>query len=141
MAHDGDACIEDGAYRLLYLHTPFELERIATAFLHDADSVLHALRGVDLIGAERHVADDECPSDASCHAAGVVNHLVERDGQSRYVAGHHVAGAVAHKNDVDASLVHQLSQRIVVGSEHGYLLPLLLHFNQTMSRHLSRIAY
>jgi len=88
-----------------------------------------------------HVAHYKGTLHAARHTAGMINHLVDGDGQCGHVASHHVAGAVAHKNNVDASLVNNLCHRIIIGGQHSNLLPLLFHFYKTVSRHLARIAY
>ena len=141
MSHYGNASIEDGTYGFLYFYASLQFEGIATALLHDADGILHAFRRIDLIGTEGHVANDKGTLHTTHHAAGMVNHLVERNGQRCHVAGHHVAGAVANEHDVNASPIHKLSHGIIIRCEHGYLLPLLLHFYKTVSRHLACIAY
>ena len=139
MAHDGYPSIQDELDGIQDLNAALQLEGIHPTLLHDADGILHRLGGIDLIGAERHVADDHGALDATSHTAGMVYHLIYSDGERRQVACHHIAGTVTDQDDVHPRLVHYLSHRIVIRGKHCYLAPLLLHFYKTVGRYLTLV--
>ena len=57
------------------------------------------------------------------------------------VALHHVAGAVAHVNHVDASLLHQRCYGVVVGGQYCYLFASALHLTDALGRNLLVVTY
>ena len=127
--HDGNACFENALDGFDDFNAAFQFERIAARFLHDADGIAHAFRGIHLIGAEGHIADNQSALGSTGHRACVVNHLVKGDGQCGVIACHHVGCTVAYEDDVDARSINDGGCGIVVGGEHGNLLALFLHFN------------
>lgn len=64
--------------------------------------------GSGLVGAKRHVRDDEGALDGPRHRSCQGDQLVHRDRQGRVVAEDGVAGGVADEEKVDARLVEDL---------------------------------
>ena len=52
----------------------------------------------------------------------------------RFVTRHHIGRRVAHQNHIDPRRIHDAGHRIIVRSQHGDLLPALLHLPQTIRR-------
>jgi hypothetical protein len=86
---------------------PSSLTALAPALLEHPDRGRQRLRRAVLVGPEGQVADDQRVSGAPGHGAGVVEHLVERDGHGRVVAEHDHAEAVADEQHGDPELVEQ----------------------------------
>ena len=104
-----------------------ELDGLHAAFLHQAQRAGHSLLGGDLVASEGKIADHVGRGHASIHAATVVDHLVEGDGQGVVAALHDHAEAVAHEDHVDARGIDQPGHRVVVGGDQdeGGVLGLL----------------
>ena len=141
MTHHGNAGVENLADGVDDLHPTLQLESVAVGLLHDADGVGDTFRGIHLIRTERHIANDQRTLGAAHNGFGVINHLVERHGQSGERTGHHIGGGVTHKNDVHAGAVHNAGHTVVISGQHGNLLALLLHLNKAMSGHFTRIVH
>ena len=128
MAHHRNAGRQDAFDAFLHFASALEFHRVGAAFLHDADGAVEGFLGVSLVGAEGEVHHDQRALGGAHHGLGVVNHLVQGDGQRGLVTRHHIRGAVAHQDDVHARLVHHGGHGVVVRGEHGDFLAALLHF-------------
>ena len=106
----------------LYLHC------VGLRFLHDADGVADCHLRIALIGAEGHVDHYQRVLGGAGHALGVVDHLVDGDGDGGLVSGHHVGGRVSDQDHVYPCLVYDTGRGVVVCCEHGDFLAFLLHF-------------
>ncbi len=129
MAHNRHAGADDGANRFLHRDAAFELDRLGAGFLEKAPGVAQRLVLADLIGHERHIADDQSALTPAHHQAGVVDHLVHGDGESIGAALDDTAQGVADQQHLDAGFVENPREGIVVSSQAGYLLASLLHFH------------
>jgi hypothetical protein len=63
---------------------------------------------------------------ASANSTGVIDHLVKGDRKRRVISGRDRAQGISDQNDIDPALIKKPRQRIVVGGQHGYLLPLMV---------------
>ena len=81
MAHHWNTGIKDASHCVQYLYSSLKFESVATAFLHDADGIAHAIHRIYLIAAEGHIAYDKGASHSPHHRARVIYHLVDGDGQ------------------------------------------------------------
>jgi len=62
----------------------------------------------------------------------MVNHLVERDGQRRFVPGHYVGRRIPDEDHVHAGTFDDAGHRIVVCGEHRDFLAPGLHFGEAV---------
>ena len=90
----------------------------AARFFHDADGRAQRLRRIALVRAKRQINHHKGPLHGPHHARGVVNHLVQRDGQGGFVAGHDVGGRVADSSTSIPAPSRWWPSK-VVGREHG----------------------
>ena len=72
-----------------------------------------------MVGTERHVGDKQRAAHGPAHGARVVQHLIQRHGQSGVIAEHRHPQRVAHQQKVDAGLVDDARGRIVIGGQRG----------------------
>ena len=76
-----------------------------------------------LVGAERHVDDDEGALGAAHHRAPVHDHEFERHRHRRLVAVHHHAEAVAHQEKIAVAVGDRRRVRVVGGERHDGPVP------------------
>ena len=86
--------------------------------------------GVHLVAEIGHVGDDQGARGAARYGLGVMEHLLDGDGQGARVAEFGHADGVAHEDHVDACLFGQARGRIIVGREHRDLEALSLHLEE-----------
>ena len=89
-----------------------------------------------LVGAERHVADEERRLQAPPGGGGEHQHLVHPDRDGRVVTEDGHRPGVADEDDVDARLLGDLGRREVVGGDHRDRLAQLLHLADPRDRDL-----
>ena len=118
---EGDGFCHEGA--------AFELDHFGTG-LHQGDGAGKGLFLVLLIAAEGQVGQHQRIAGTACHAARVVNHVLQGDGQRAAGALHHHAERIAHQQHVHAALVHQAGKAGVVAGQHGNLAAFRLHLLQ-----------
>ena len=135
--HHGDARLDDAADGADNLLPALHLQGVGVALLHDADGRVHPLQLVALVGAEGHVHHHHGAAHTPHHALGMINHLVQRDGQRGHVAGHDVGGGVTHQDDVHPRAVHDLCHGIVIRGQHGNLFAPLLHLYEAMGSYFA----
>ena len=93
---------------------PSSLTACAPPSFTSRPAFLQCLRRSELEGHERQVGYDHRPLRSTGNATCVVDHLVERDRQRCRMPLHHHAERIAHENRIDAGLVQQAGERIVV---------------------------
>ena len=134
MPHHGDSRRKDTVHRFEDLLAAFDLHRIGLGLLHDADGRLERHFRISLVRTERQIDHHQRTAHGACDRAGMINHHIERDRHRRFVTRHHVGRRVAHQNHIDPRRIHDAGHRIIVRSQHGDLLPALLHLPQTIRR-------
>ena len=122
--HDGDAGGHHGGNLRAHLFAAFQLHAVRAAFLEQAAGVAYGIGDADLVGQERHVADDQGVLRAAGDGGAVVDHVFDGHGQGVLVTEHHVAQRVADEDAVDAGLILELGGGVIVGREHGELAAL-----------------
>jgi hypothetical protein len=97
----------------------FDLDGLGAGLLDEAEGVAGGVAQGGVVGAVGHVGDEEGAAEAAGDGAGVVEHLVEGDGEGVFVAEDDHAERVADQDHVDAGLVDQARGGIVVCGERG----------------------
>ena len=72
-----------------------------------------------MVGAIRHVGDQQGIPDAPAHRTGVVQHLVGGDRQRILIAQHSLGQGVADQHNVNTGLIYQACSGIVVRGQAG----------------------
>ena len=137
VAHHRDARVDDRPRARDRRAAALELHRVGAALLHEPHRVRDRLLVRGLVGAERHVGDDERPLRAARHPLRHEHDLVERDRHGRLAAVHDHARRVADEDQVDAGLVGEPAARRVVGGDHDDLLAAALHLGELRQRQLA----
>ena len=110
MAHHRDAAFRELRGQLRHPAPALELDGVHPR-LEQVDSVGGGLLDRPLVGAERHVRDEQLVGRGPGHGAGVVKDLVHGDRQRRGVAEVVVAHAVAHQQRGHAGLSEKPGHR------------------------------
>ncbi len=118
VAHDGDVGAGDGGDGGGAADAAFELDGVGAALFDEAAGAFEGLLRADLVAHEGQVGDDEGAADAAGDDAGVVDHLVEGDGERVGLALDDHAEGVADEEAVDAGDVEESGGGVVVGGEH-----------------------
>ena len=121
----GDQRLDLGAN----LRPTFELHR-RRSLLQEPPGVPQCVHRPRLIGEERQVHGDERPPDSSDHGAGVMDHVLQRHREGRFIPQDHHPQRIAHQHHVHPGLVHQAGSRIIIGSDHDDLLCPGFHLDQ-----------
>ena len=128
MADNGDLgcdeCLDQLNARAL------DLDRFSASLFHKADSVSDGVSHRPVIAAERHIGNHESATHGAAHGARVVQHLVDGDGKSVFLAEHDHGERVADEDQIHAGLVDQARGRVVVRGQRGDGLALALHLSQ-----------
>ncbi len=111
----------------------FELDHLR-AGLHHAHGAVEGLLG-RAVGAEGQIRHEQRLGRAARHAFGVVDDVVERDGQRGLLALHHVAQRIADQHHVHAAALHQGGEAGIVGRQHGDALARRAHALQRGDGH------
>ena len=122
------------------LHSTFELQGIHARLLHHAASVAQCFLLADLITAKRHIAYHKGMLAGTCHAAGMVNHLVYGDRQGISITCHHVAGRIANQDTIDACCIQNACSSKVISCKHRHLLACRLHLGKRLGCNLLLIC-
>ncbi len=126
MAHHRNFRIEHATHQIHTLAPAFKLYRFGSAFFHEPCGVAHAFLHVTLIGAKRHVSDDQRRFHSPAHSAGVMQHFFHGDRKRAVIAQHHLGERIAHQDHVYAGFINQTRCGVVVGSQAGdKFMPLL----------------
>ena len=116
MGHHGDPELDQLVDELDL--RPFDLDGAGAALLQEAAGVADSLLDAHLVREEGHVADDEGVRHPARDRAGVVEHLLHRDGQGVLVAQDVVADRVADQQHRNPGLVEDLRGGEIVGRKH-----------------------
>src|SRR5262245_43577786 len=105
--------------------TTFELDRLRTGI----DKLFSSLHGLfsRVVSVDRHVRDEQSLFDPPRGRARVMQHFVQCYIRGVPITQNYHAYGVAHKDDVDATLIEQTRSRIIVRRERGNLVTALLH--------------
>ena len=134
MAHHRDSRFQNTANGHFYLLTTFHLHGMGTAFLHDSYGGAQSLLGITLITAKRNIDHNEGPFGGPHHRGGMIDHLVEGDGQCGFVACHDITGGIPHQNGIHMGAIHNFCHGIIVGGKHADFFTTLFHIHQRFYR-------
>jgi len=98
-------------------------------FLHQPRSVAHALFNRD-VARKRHIRHQQRGATTPRHVAGVIRHLVHRDGHSGALALDDHPQGIADQNNLHARGFQQRRETGVVGGQHCEFFPVTFHFRQ-----------
>ena len=107
-----------------------QLHGIAARLFDEPLRVLDCVLVRALIGAERHIADQERRAQTPPNGGRHGHHLVHPDRRRGLVPEHHHRGGVAHQHDVHARFLGHLRGGEVVGGDHHDRLALVLHLGE-----------
>ena len=127
MRHDRDAVRGESANGLDHLGAAFDLDRVHARLFQKTRRIAEGVGRAGLVGAERHVADEERPRRAARDRRGVPNHVVHRHRHGRGITEHHHAERVADQDHVYAGLLDETRERGVVCRHHRDALAVALH--------------
>ena len=125
MRHHRNAAVDEIADGLGHAPAALELDGAAVGLLHHARGIAEGDRRALLVGAERHVDDDQRALGAAHHGAAMHDHQLERHRHGRLVAVHHHAEAVADQQEI-AVLVGDRRGMGVIGGQRDDRLDALL---------------
>ena len=134
VTHDRDAGGEDALDAFGDDRAALHLDGMRAGFLHDAHRALQRELAVALVAAERHVHHHQRPRYRAHHRRGMVDHLVQGDGQRRFMSMHDIGGAVAHQQHIQSGLIQDACEAEIVGGQHRDLLALRLHLREARRR-------
>jgi hypothetical protein len=103
---------------------------VCEGFLHDAPGTAEGLFRGDLVRHEGKVGNDHGAMHHTGDGLGVVNHLVEGDGQCRGVSLEDIADGIADQDEVDTRFVEQTGGQKIIRRQAGDRLPCFLHFKK-----------
>ena len=136
MAHHGHPRVDDRPDARQHRTCSFELHRVRTRLLHEADRVANRVLVGDLERAERHVRDDERALRTACDRSGEDEHLLHRRRHGGVVAEDGHRGGVADEHEIGARLVRESPAGRVVRGDHDDRLPARLHLGELRDREL-----
>jgi hypothetical protein len=128
MAHHRDAALDQKCDRLGHPRPALELDRAAMGFLQNSHGRMEGLLLGGLVGAERHINDDERVLRAAHHRMALQDHHVECHGHGGFKSVHDVAEGVADQDDVTIT-IHERCGMGVVGGQHHDRLAILARAN------------
>jgi hypothetical protein len=114
--------------RILYFQSAFEFHGMCARFFHDPDCGVQRLSGISLVRSKRQIHDNQRPFYGPHYRSSMVDHLVDRDRQRRFVAGHYIGSRIAHQDQLDACCIHNARHRVIVGGKAGYFFATRFHF-------------
>ncbi len=124
-------CLDDFELRLPAL----ELDHLRLGQLDQfAGVVERLLRRIER--AERHVEHQQRVVEPGGDRAAVVGDVVERDRNRRFVALDHHAERIADQHDLDAALLEQARETVIVGRQAGEFFAVLLQLLEVRNRDL-----
>ncbi len=97
--------------------TALDFDGLGAGLFDKADGVGHALSELEMVRAPGHVGGNDGVTHGPADGASVVQHFLDRDGQSVFVAEDHLGEGIADQDQVDAGLVDQARRSVVIGSE------------------------
>ena len=123
MADNGDLGGGEAADQRGARAAALDFDGLRAGIFHEADGVAGGFARGGVVGAVGHVRDEEGVAQAAGNRAGVVQHLVESNGEGIFVAENDHAQRVADQHHVDARLVDQTGGRIVIRGDCGDGMP------------------
>ena len=124
MAHHRHAAADQERHRLRHVRAALQLDRAGAGLLQHARGVAERLLAAFLVGAERHVDDDQRALRAAHHRPALQDHHVERDRHGRLQPVHDHAERVADQDEV-AIAVDDPGRVRVIGGERDDPLAVL----------------
>ena len=125
--HDGDVDGGDGLDDPLHVHAPLQFYRLGAALLDHPAGIALGVLDADLIGHEGHIDDHQGPRYPFDHGPGMVDHLLDGDGEGIGIPGHHRTHRIPHEEDVHPGLIQDPGEWGIIGGEHGDLFTPSLH--------------
>lgn len=141
VGHDGNARGNQGGDDFRLFDASFKLDGLAARLLEDAPGIFNRSMYPEVKTGKRHVNHDESMSDRTSHHLGMVNHFFERDGQRGAMPLHNHRKAVADENSLNSGRVDQAGLSMVVGRQHGDLLPRGFHGGKLRNGDLLRFRF
>ena len=124
MRHDRNAALGEKADSVGHAHAAFDLDRAALGLLDHPRGVVEGLRGAFLVGAKRHVDDDQSPLGAAHHGPAMHDHQVERHRKGRLKTVHDHAKRVADQDEIDIAVGDGRRMGMIGGERHDRLASL-----------------
>jgi hypothetical protein len=121
--HDGDVDVGDAAHRRRNGRSALELDRLGRALLDEAAGVAQRFLRAHLIREEGHVRDQQRARARAGDCARMVDDLVDGDGECSVLAANRRREAVADQDGVDAGLIEDAREGVVVSGQHRNWLP------------------
>jgi hypothetical protein len=78
---------------------------MATTFFHDLYGGCQGDLGIGLIITKRNIHNYKASFPCTYHALGMVDHLVQRNGESGGMARHYITCTVTHQNNINTRTV------------------------------------
>jgi hypothetical protein len=140
MGHHRNAALGQESDGLGHARAALELDRAAVGLLEDARGGAERLLLRRLIGAERHVDDDQRLLRAAHHRPPLQDHHLQRHRQRGLETMHHIAERVADEDDV-AIAIDQRGRMGVIRGEHHNRLAILAGENIRCGLSLDHCLY
>ena len=113
--HHGNAALDEIVDGFRHAPPALEFDGAAVGLLHHLRGVAEGDGGALLVGAERHVDDDEGALGAAHDGAAVHDHQFERHRHRRFIAVHHHAEAVADEQEIAVFVGNRRRVRVIGG--------------------------
>jgi hypothetical protein len=126
VAHDGDSDVDHAADVGDEGGAALEFDSVGAGLLEEACSGADGVFDAGAVGAEGHVGDDVGPLGSADDGSGVIDHLVEGDGDGGAVSLDDAAERVSNEDGIDAGFVDEAGEGGVVGGDDGDGLLLLV---------------
>ena len=117
VSHQGDAGIHDASDLFGATHTALELDCMCAGFLHKAERGVKCLVRSSLVGAERHICNDERSRDSPGDSTRERDQVINAHRQSGVVTVNVVASRIAHEQEIDSRFVKDSRGQLVVAGE------------------------
>ena len=117
MAGDRDLGVNNLADEIGAFLAALDLHHFCAAIFHEACSIADCVRRIDLIRPIGHVGDQQRILHAAAHGFHVVQHLVDRNRKSVFIAEHGLRERIANQNHVNPRFVDQTRGGVVVGGK------------------------
>ena len=121
MRHDRNAAIDEVADRFRHASAALNLNSATVGLFHYLRAVSEGDGRALLVGAERHVDDDERTPGTAHDGASVHDHQFEGDRNGCLIAVHNHAEAVAHQQEVAVAVGDGGRMRVVGGERDDRL--------------------
>src|SRR5690554_5228623 len=105
---------------------------MGTAFLHDPDGRPQRFGTIPLIRTEGNVYHHQSSLYPPYDGSGMVDHLIQRDGEGGFMTGHDIGRRISYQDDIYAGCIYNPGHRIIISRQHGDLFSTVFHFLQDM---------